>query len=42
MAGKPRTRVAKWWGLVVIIILVAGGVAPIISITNPESLLRRT
>ena len=25
MAGKPRTRVAKWWGLVVIIILVAGG-----------------
>ena len=41
MAGKPRTRVAKWWGLVAIIILV-GGVAPIISITNPESLLRRT
>lgn len=41
MAGKPRNRAVKWWGLVVIIILVTG-VAPIISITNPESLLRRT
>lgn len=41
MAGKPRTRAAKWWGLVVIIILVSG-VAPIISIANPELLLRRT